>query len=283
MTNTHDWQYLSAAVFALTLTLSTPLLAQADTAQARAVYTQVNQRLSAMLRSSTQAQRKDVSYRSELIAWSDASGVRKIQATDHDDDGDVVTEYYYLNESLVFVYQAIKGFNEVGQQLTRSEQRQYFQNGKMFKWLGGVEKAAISSSDPSFADEAEARLAASAIFLKAAALPRFSKPPASPSALSKNVPVASNTVKIGEQIKQTIGTITDLQSGDVACYVSLKDEQGKAFEELAEFEICEKSKLLGKRVRLSYVLGSVLADSCQGDPECKDSKIVALIRQATVL
>jgi hypothetical protein len=92
-------------------------------------------------------------------------------------------------------------------------------------------------------------------------------------------PAKSATVLVGKERKKTRGLLIELQAGDVACYVTLKDDQGKTFEELAEFEICERTELLKKRVALSYVLGTVMADSCQGDMDCKDSKTVALIHQ----
>ena len=94
----------------------------------------------------------------------------------------------------------------------------------------------------------------------------------------------ASTVKVGAFTKQTIGTVTEINSGDAACYLSLKDDQGKAFEELADFTICEKPKTYtGKRVSLSYTLGTVMADSCQGELSCKKTKAVALVESLTVL
>jgi hypothetical protein len=71
--------------------------------------------------------------------------------------------------------------------------------------------------------------------------------------------------------------VTGLEAGDVACYLSLKDDRGAAFQEMADFSICEQESLVGKRVTLTYKLEKVLADSCQGDPACKDTKTVALV------
>ncbi len=95
---------------------------------------------------------------------------------------------------------------------------------------------------------------------------------------------APTTVKVGNFTKQTVGTVTNINEGDLGCYVSLKDDQGKAFEELADFAICEKPKsYLGRRVSLSYTMSSVMADSCQGDPSCKKTRAVALVQSLTVL
>lgn len=92
------------------------------------------------------------------------------------------------------------------------------------------------------------------------------------------------TVKVGSFTKRAVGTVTGTNSGDAACYLSLKDDQGKAFEEVADFAICEKPKAYaGKRVSLGYTLATVMADDCQGDPSCKKTKAVALVKSLTVL
>ena len=92
-----------------------------------------------------------------------------------------------------------------------------------------------------------------------------------------------DTVKIGKETKKTVGVVMEAVSGDVACYVKLKDDRGVVFDEMAVFEICEQPKLLGKRVMLTYKLEKVLADECQGDPECKKTKTVALVTSVRVL
>ena len=91
------------------------------------------------------------------------------------------------------------------------------------------------------------------------------------------VRVVSDSVKIGNETKKSTGLLTGLQSGDVACYLTLKDKNGAEFTEMAIFEICEMQKIVGKRVRLSYRIESVIADSCQGNPECRDTQKMALV------
>jgi hypothetical protein len=88
------------------------------------------------------------------------------------------------------------------------------------------------------------------------------------------------TVKIGKETKKTAGVITDLQAGDVACYITLKDDQGAEFNEMADFSICENQGLIGKRVTLTYKLGNVMADECQGNPDCTKTRTVALVTAA---
>ncbi|WP_421996713.1 hypothetical protein [Reyranella sp.] len=88
------------------------------------------------------------------------------------------------------------------------------------------------------------------------------------------------TVRIGQETKRTVGTITAMTAGDVACHLTLKDDRGARFEELADFDICEQRGLVGKRVALTYVQQKVLAPECQGDPSCKKSRTVALVATA---
>jgi hypothetical protein len=96
-------------------------------------------------------------------------------------------------------------------------------------------------------------------------------------------PPSVDTVKIGKETKKTIGVVMEAVSGDVSCYVKLKDDRGVVFDEMAGFEICEQPKLVGKRVMLTYSLEKVLADECGGDPECKKTKTVALVTSVRVL
>ena len=93
----------------------------------------------------------------------------------------------------------------------------------------------------------------------------------------------ADTVTIGKQTKKTIGVVKSLESGDVACYLSLVDDRGAAFDELADFEICEQSSLVGKRVLLKYEMANVMSDECQGDPDCTKTRMVPLVISAKVL
>lgn len=93
-----------------------------------------------------------------------------------------------------------------------------------------------------------------------------------------------STVTIDKVTKKTIGTVTALNAGDIACYISLKDDQGVAFKEMADFDVCDqKPSVLGKRLQLTYTQTSVMSDACQGDPDCKKTKKVILISKVKVL
>lgn len=167
-------------VLVASVTFGGALFAQDDTALARQVHADINQQLASFNTVSAILKRPDVEYQSNVRAWADASGVRKIETTDHDDDGEVMTEYYYVNGALVFVYQAIKGFNDAGKQATRIEHRQYFRDGAMFKWLSGTDKTPIAANTAEFAGEAKTRLQASALFVQALYQAYARKAPAKP-------------------------------------------------------------------------------------------------------
>ena len=142
--------------------------AQDDTAHARQVYADINKSLKHLKRVSTKAKRADVSYQSAVRAWAEGDGsIRKIEVTDADDSGDLISEYYYQGGALVFVYVAVKGFDSKGKQVTRNEERQYFQENRMFKWLSGMDKVARSPRSADFAAEDALRNQASRTYLTA--------------------------------------------------------------------------------------------------------------------
>ena len=92
---------------------------------------------------------------------------------------------------------------------------------------------------------------------------------------------AQDTVTIGGEKKRAFGTPTAFRNGDTACSVTLKDDRGITFDELADFDLCtQKKSLKGKRLALTYKTARVMAASCQGNPDCKKSETVALIASA---
>ncbi|MFZ5780371.1 MAG: hypothetical protein ACOY4R_09265 [Pseudomonadota bacterium] len=90
----------------------------------------------------------------------------------------------------------------------------------------------------------------------------------------------ADTVRVGSETKRTTGTIVDMKAGDIACYLTLRDDRGTRFQEMADFEICEQRSLLNKRVSLAYALQKVMSPDCQGDPDCKKTRTVAIVRAA---
>ena len=92
---------------------------------------------------------------------------------------------------------------------------------------------------------------------------------------------AQETVTVSGEKKRGFGTPTAFRNGDTACYVTLKDDRGATFDELADFDLCAREKSLkGKRLALTYKTARVMAASCQGNPDCKKSETVVLIASA---
>jgi hypothetical protein len=65
------------------------------------------------------------------------------------------------------------------------------------------------------------------------------------------------------------GTLLEAQAGDVACYLNIRDEAGRAEVWMAAFELCEQAEgKTGRRYAFHYEPGNVLHPDCQGNMEC---------------
>jgi hypothetical protein len=94
--------------------------------------------------------------------------------------------------------------------------------------------------------------------------------------------VDNGWVRIGNQDKRSTGLVKELQNGDVSCVMVMTDQDGSEFIEAADFDICfQEPSLIGKQVRLTYRMENVIAESCQGDPECSDTDEVAMVVAAS--
>ncbi len=95
--------------------------------------------------------------------------------------------------------------------------------------------------------------------------------------------VAQDTQTIGRETKRTVGTVVRMDSGDAACYITLKDDKGEEFDEAADFAVCEqKPNIDGKRIRMTYTPSKVISPDCGGDPKCKKTQTIALITAAKI-
>lgn len=90
-------------------------------------------------------------------------------------------------------------------------------------------------------------------------------------------------ITINGESKFAAGVLTEAQAGDVACYLSLKADDGTEFQESAAFEICEDTGLIGKRLKLSYSVENVLAAECEGDVDCGKSDQIVLVTAVRVI
>ncbi|MEH2330455.1 hypothetical protein [Nostoc sp.] len=63
------------------------------------------------------------------------------------------------------------------------------------------------------------------------------------------------------------GTIKNMQNGDLKCYVTVVDENGKVYEGVgAVFEVCEPDKYVNKKAKMYYSLENV--SDCQSSEPC---------------
>ncbi|YAG13713.1 Lipoprotein [Nostoc sp. DSM 114161] len=81
-----------------------------------------------------------------------------------------------------------------------------------------------------------------------------------------NDSIASEQASI-KNYKLPFGTIKEMQNGDLKCYVSLVDRNGKLHEGIgATFDVCEPDKYVNKNVNLFYEIEDV--NDCQSAEPC---------------
>ena len=74
----------------------------------------------------------------EMTAYFDGPAVVKIAAIHFGESGRTVEEYYFQQDKLIFVFEKVLkySFPLSGKVVSTRENRFYFQNGKMIRWLG---------------------------------------------------------------------------------------------------------------------------------------------------
>ncbi len=144
----------SSMLFAvLLIVLQSPAQAQDDTAHHRAVYKEINEKVASFKQ--VKATHKDEPLVFELQGWIDGKELRKIIATVPGEDGDGSEEFYLENGQPLFVFRHYSTINQdTGKIVARYEDRFYFKNGKMFKWLD-TEKKSVPTDSKDFLFEAE--------------------------------------------------------------------------------------------------------------------------------
>ena len=105
--------------------------------------------------------------------------------------------------------------------------------------------------------------------------PAAPPPPAAPAA------PAAPTTPPAAPAAETV-TLKELQNGDAACYVIATKASGEELNVAGAFELCQggpqdASALIGKPVKLTVGRQKILAGSCQGDPEGKDTEEVDVV------
>ena len=71
--------------------------------------------------------------------------------------------------------------------------------------------------------------------------------------------------------------LVSMESGDRACYLTVRPDGEPERTDMADFGLCERTDLVGQRVALTVTPSQVMAESCQGDPECTETEQVDLV------
>ena len=123
---------LSSIAFAALVALASSAQAQSDTAHHRAVYNAINEAEAGMQK--VTASHKDEPTEFALTGYLQNGEVKKIVAL-CGDDGSGPVEYYLEGEQPLFVYSTWFKMTESGKRGAKVEERLYFKDGAIFKWL----------------------------------------------------------------------------------------------------------------------------------------------------
>jgi hypothetical protein len=85
----------------------------------------------------------------QLIAYSDGPAIVKLVATHYGEMGRTAEEYYYSNGKLIFVFEKVSHYNRPmsGKVVRTVENRYYFDNDQMIRWIDENGKQANTSSE----------------------------------------------------------------------------------------------------------------------------------------
>jgi hypothetical protein len=230
----------------LVLVASFPLAKAGDaavtTTQQKAVYEAINKAEATFSKSSAKCEIDGLAF--ELTGRSDAKSLRKIVARVPGEDGDGFEEFYLENGKIVFVLRSYQAATAEGKKPETMEDRFYFKDGKMVKWLAGKEKADTPPTDQGFQAEAERLLGNGAEFIKAFAA-KTGK-----SKTTKEAPAAA-------KLKTTEGTFTGIEEGDYFHW-GLKTKQGEETffildaDDSVDAVLKSPKSFAGKRCRITW-------------------------------
>jgi hypothetical protein len=182
--------------------LPTLVLAQADAAHHRAVYAKINDNLKTYTK--VKATHVEAELEFALIAWKDGSNVVRIDSSVPGEDGDGNEEYYLEDGKLLFAFRYYRAMSaEAGAKSTLVEDRFYFKDGSMFKWIG-TDKKLVDAGGEDFKIEAERLITNTASFL---------------AALQPDAPSSG-------KVQTAVGTFTSIEQGDYGHW-QMTTETGK--------------------------------------------------------
>ncbi|TVP55901.1 MAG: hypothetical protein EA343_24690 [Nodularia sp. (in: Bacteria)] len=97
-----------------------------------------------------------------------------------------------------------------------------------------------------------------------------------------NRTTSNNQAQLAANNQPKVATVKELVTGDIICYATIVDEQGKTHHVGASFEICaEAEKYLNQKVRLSYEIASL--NDCESIEPCGKTRQESIISQMEIL
>lgn len=94
-------------------------------------------------------------------------------------------------------------------------------------------------------------------------------------------PEHDDAPELPQHAEEAPTVLKHVEAGDVACYLTV--DRGKGDETLkGDFDLCpngayDATSLVGQKVKIATRKDKVIAASCQGNPECKDTETVDLV------
>ncbi len=98
-----------------------------------------------------------------------------------------------------------------------------------------------------------------------------------PVATTDSIPEAALESDSSSADYETPVTLVSMAPGDAACYLTVRPDGLPERTEIADYRMCERDDLVGQSVVLSVTPSPMLADSCEGNPECTDTKTVNMV------
>ena len=83
-------------------------------------------------------------------------------------------------------------------------------------------------------------------------------------------------VEVAGQTVPTRAVVTDIQSGDRACSLTLRQDGGATATIRADYSVCDSDAIVDRRVQIVYEPADLMAASCGGDPDCLETETVPL-------
>lgn len=222
----------------LFLLIAAPALPAADdTAHHREVYQKIN--AAAKTLTVRKAVYEDQPIVFELEAWFDGKSLVRILSKVPGEDGGGHEEYYYENGKVLFVFRQYRGVHPVsGKPDALIEDRFYFKNGTLFKWLG-TDKKVVPAGSGDFKSEAE-RLTKNA------------------SDFALTLAGKNPEAKPAVQLEQTTGIFRSIEQGDYAHW-KMTDAKGREVsffvlqpDKELEKVLANPKKFSGRRCRVTW-------------------------------